>query len=69
MLCLKLQGHYRYYGVRGNFRLLEEVLQYAEKAWQYWLSRRSHKSKIGWEKFQKLLRTYVLPTPKVVHVI
>ena len=69
MLCLKLQGHYRYYGVRGNFRPLEAVLQYAEKAWQYWLSRRSHKSKIGWEKFQKLLRTYVLPTPKVVHVI
>ncbi len=41
MLCLKLQGHYRYYGVRGNFRPREEVLQDAEKAWQYWLSRRS----------------------------
>jgi hypothetical protein len=69
MVWLKLQGHSRYSGVRGNVRLREEVLQYAEKAWQYWLSRRSHKSKIGWEKFQKLLRTYVLPTPKVVHVI
>ena len=69
MVCLKLQGHYRYYGVRGNFRPREAVLQYAEKAWQYWLSRRSHTSKIGWEKFQKLLRTSVLPTPKVVHVI
>ena len=53
----------------GNFRLLEEVRRYAEKAWRYWLSRRSSKSAIGWEKFQKLLKTYVLPTPKIVHNI
>jgi group II intron reverse transcriptase/maturase len=69
MLCLKLRGHFRYYGLRGNFRLLEEVLRFAEKAWRYWLSRRSSKSALGWEKFQKLLKTYVLPTPKIVHHI
>ena len=67
MLCLKLRGHFQYYGIRGNFRLLEEVRRYAEKAWRYWLSRRSSKSAIGWEKFQQLLQTYVLPTPKIVH--
>ena len=69
MLCLKLRGHFRYYGVRGNFRLLVEVRRCAEKAWQYWLSRRSSKSAIGWEKFQKLLETYVLPIPRIVHNI
>ena len=69
MLCLKLRGHFRYYGIRGNFRLLEEVRRYAEKAWRYWLSRRSSKSPTHWEKFQKLLETYVLPTPKIVHNI
>jgi RNA-directed DNA polymerase len=69
MLCLKLRGHFRYYGIRGNFRLLEEVRRYAERAWRYWLSRRSSKSAIGWGKFQRLLRTYVLPTPKIVHTI
>jgi RNA-directed DNA polymerase len=69
MLCLKLRGHFRYYGIRGNFRLLEEVRRYAEKAWRYWLSRRSSKSAIGWEKFQRLLQTYALPTPKIVHAI
>jgi group II intron reverse transcriptase/maturase len=69
MLCLKLRGHFRYYGIRGNFRLLEEVLRFAEQAWRYWLSRRSSKSAIGWEKFQQLLKTYVLPTPKIVHHI
>jgi RNA-directed DNA polymerase len=65
----KLRGHFQYFGIRGNFRLLEEVRRYAEKAWRYWLSRRSSKSPINWEKFQKLLATYVLPTPKIVHTI
>ncbi len=69
MLCLKLRGHFRYYGIRGNFRLLEEVRRSAERAWRYWLSRRSSKSAIGWEKFQRLLQTHVLPTPKIVHTI
>ena len=69
MLCLKLRGHFRYYGIRGNMRMLEEVRRSAEKAWRYWLSRRSSKSAIGWEKFQQRLETYVLPTPKIVHNI
>ena len=69
MLCLKLRGHVQYDGIQGNCRLLEEVLRWAEKAWRYWLSRRSSKSAIGWEKFQKLLETYVLPTPRIVHNI
>jgi hypothetical protein len=69
MLCLKWRGHFRYDGIRGNFRLLEDVRRYAEQAWRYWLSRRSSKSPIGWEPFQQLLATYVLPTPKIVHHI
>jgi RNA-directed DNA polymerase len=67
MLCRKLRGPFRYYGIRGNFRLREDVRRYAQKAWRYWLSRRSSKSAIGWEKFQRLLQTYALPTPKIVH--
>jgi hypothetical protein len=69
MLSLKLRGHFRYYGIRGHFRLLEEVRRYAEKAWRYWLSRRSSTSAIGWEQFQHLWETYVLPTPRSVHNI
>ena len=68
-LCQKLRGHFQYFGLRGNMRMLEEVRRYAEKAWQYWLSRRSSKSPICWEKFQKLLQTYALPTPRIVHNI
>ena len=69
MLCLKLRGLFWYYGIQGNFRLLEEVRRWAEKAWRYWLSRRSSKSAIGWEKFRQLLKTYGLPTPRIVHNI
>jgi RNA-directed DNA polymerase len=67
MLCLKLRGHVRYYGLQGNFRLREEVRRTAEQAWRYWLSRRSSKSAIGGEKFQQQLETDVLPTPRIVH--
>jgi Reverse transcriptase (RNA-dependent DNA polymerase) len=35
MLCLKWRGHFRYDGIRGNFRLLEDVRRDAEQAWRY----------------------------------
>ena len=69
MLCAKLRGHYQYYGIRGNFRLREEVRRSAERAWRYWLSRRSSKSAIGWKKFWKLMQTYIRPIPRIVHNI
>ena len=69
MLSLKLRGHVQYYGMRGNFRLLEVIPHETEEAWRYWLSRRRSKSAIGWEKFQQLLERYMLPTPRIVHNI
>ena len=68
-LCQKLRGHFQYYGIRGNYRLLDEIHQHAEEAWRYWLSRRSHKGAISWEKFQKLKAVFGLPRPKIVHQI
>jgi group II intron reverse transcriptase/maturase len=68
-LCQKLRGHFQYFGIRGNMRMLEEVLHYAEKAWRYWLSRRSSKSPIRWAQCQKLLQTYALPVPRIIHSI
>ena len=69
MLGAKLRGHCQSYGIRGNVRLLEEVRHHAEKAWRYWLSRRSGTRSVGWEKFEKRLQTDVLPTPRMVHTI
>jgi len=58
MLSLKLRGHFQYDGLRGNFRLLEVIPHYTEKAWRYGLRRRSSKSAICGETFQQLLETY-----------
>jgi len=69
MLGLKLRGHFQYDGRRGNVRLRDEVRREAEKAWRYWLSRRSRTSAIGWETFQRLVQTSILPTAKIVHTI
>ena len=68
-LCQKLRGHFQSFGIRGNLRLLEDVGRFGKKAWRYWLSRRSNESAIGWTKFEKLMQTYVLPTPRIVHNI
>jgi group II intron reverse transcriptase/maturase len=69
ILCLKLQGHFQYYAIRNNSRLLGKFYRHAQKAWRYWLSRRSNTSYIRWEKFERLLRTYALPRPRILHDI
>jgi group II intron reverse transcriptase/maturase len=67
-LCQKLQGHYQYYGIRGNYRLMERVYHHAKRAWRRWLSRRSTKG-IIWEKFERMLEAYPLPRPRIIHQI
>jgi group II intron reverse transcriptase/maturase len=68
-LCIKIQGHYQYYGIRGNMRRLARILYYARRAWQYWLSRRSHKGYISWDKFQTLMINLPFPKPRIIHNI
>jgi hypothetical protein len=60
---------FRYDGLQGNVRLLEDVRRSAEQVWQYGLSRRSSTSAIGWEKCQQQLETSVLPPPSIVYNI
>jgi hypothetical protein len=69
ILCQKLRGHFQYYAIRSNYCMLETVLLHTKKAWRYWLSRRSHKSYISWEKFERLLVAYPLPRPRILHDI
>lgn len=65
-LCLKLRGYYQYFGVRSNYKAIEAAYEYTEKAWRYWLSRRSHKGKV---LFKTLQETFPLPKPRIVHSI
>jgi len=63
----KLQGHYAYYGITGNFPSLQEFLEGARKIWRRWLSRRRRDGQIPWSDFLRLERRYGLPKARVVH--
>ena len=67
ILGSKLRGHFQYFGVRCNMRAMQAVRHHAERAWRYWLNRRSSKKALNWERFQALKTRMPLPTPKIVH--
>jgi len=69
VLCQKLRGHYQYYGIRGNYRLLAEVVQQGEKAWRYWLNRRSQKGTLTGDNLERWRALFPLPTPRISHSI
>jgi RNA-directed DNA polymerase len=68
-LARKMRGHYGYYGITGNGRMLTAYWHAVERIWQRWLSRRSQRAKIKWARFTQLLRVFPLPLPRVVHSI
>jgi RNA-directed DNA polymerase len=68
-LSAKLRGHYEYYGVRGNFKMLEVAYEHTRMMWKKWLRRRNSKDRMGWDKFaQRVEQAFVLPLPRIIHV-
>jgi len=63
----KLQGHYGYYGIVGNFFSLQEFLEGAREIWKRWLSRRRRAGRMTWKEFLLLEQRYELPKARVVH--
>lgn len=65
VLKAKLIGHYRYYGVSGNYprvaRFYYETIGSAFK----WLNRRSQRRSFTWAQFRRYLEHYPLPKPKL----
>ena len=66
ILKAKLRGYYQYFGVRCNYKPLEVVFEHTEKAWRYWLSRRSQRKEVS---IVFLRETFPLPKPRIVHNI
>jgi hypothetical protein len=64
-LTRRIQGHFNYFGVSGNFRSLLLVVEQAERSWYKWLCRRSHRKRLTWERFADLLRDFPLPRPRI----
>jgi len=65
-LCMKLKGHYGYYGITGNLRALASMCYFATMRWLYWLDRRSNRH-LTWARFERLLSRLPLPRPRIVH--
>jgi hypothetical protein len=63
-LCKRIQGHFNYFGIRGNEKSLSLVVEAAKRAWHKWLNRRSQRSRLNWKRFVDLLGDYPLPQPK-----
>ena len=67
-LTAKLRGHFAYYGITGNTRRLGSFRYHVRRAWHKWLSRRSDKAHIPWERLGGLEQRYPLPPARLGHV-
>ena len=68
ILSAKLRGHYQYYGVRGNFKMLEVAYEHTQVMWKKWLGRRNSMNRMNWEKFaERVEQVFALPLPRIVH--
>jgi RNA-directed DNA polymerase len=66
-LCQMLKGHYGYFGISGNLKGIAALIHQARRCWRYWLSRRSNESYVSWAAFERILETFPLPRPRIVH--
>jgi RNA-directed DNA polymerase len=66
-LRLKLQGHYAYYGIRGNSGRLSAFLRGVHRIWKHWLGRRDNAAPMTWADYNRLCRRYPLPNARIVH--
>src|SRR5208337_4779126 len=66
-LSQKVRGHYAYYGITGNARALSYFLSAVHRAWRKWLDRRNCLREMTWDRFNRLLKRYPLPPPRIVH--
>ena len=67
-LTAKLRGHFAYYGITGNSRSIGNFRYHARQVWRKWLSRRSGRARITWERFNELERRYPLPPARLNRV-
>ncbi len=65
-LKAKLRGHFQYYGVSGNYDSIEAFYNHTMRVLHKWLNRRSQKSSMNWENFNKYMGSYPVPKPKIV---
>ena len=67
VLCAKVRGHVRYYGVSFNVQALKVFVDKVQDIAYKWLNRRSQRRSFTWETFQRYMSRNPLPRPAVYH--
>ena len=67
MLGQKLRGHDAYYGLTGNYRMLDRLRRVVERVWRKWLARRDRAGPLAWERFGQVLKRFPLHPARIVH--
>jgi len=62
---IRLQGHYNYYGVSYNSKMLQNFYEYVKWQIKCGMKRRSQKDKTTWEKLDLLLIRFPLVKPRI----
>jgi len=67
ILRAKLHGHYQYYAIKANYKMLEVYYEHVLVCWRRWLGRRSRNGYISGIEFERVLKKYPLPAPRIIH--
>lgn len=67
MLNVKLVGHYRYYGISFNSRMISNYKQQVRELLYKVLNRRSEKKSYTREGFIEMMKYYKLVNPKIYY--
>ena len=62
----KLRGHYAYYGVTDNNQSIGSFRHWVRRTLFKWLNRRGKRGCYNWDKFEKLLKLFPLPTARIM---
>mgnify|MGYP003381878458 CR=1 FL=1 len=61
----RIRGFFQYFGVNGNTLSLTTVRESVKRCWRKWLSRRSQRSLVTWNRFHQILQSFPLPDARV----
>lgn len=67
VLKAKLRGHYQYYGVSGNYRMIRKYYWETLKMVRKWMNRRSQRRTYYWKRFLVYLERHALPVARIHH--
>ena len=64
-LSRRIQGHINYFGVSGNTKSLQQLINRTRATWYKWLRRRSQVPRLTWERYREILWRFPLPAPRI----